>query len=378
MKRARDSDVQEGPQSKKGRVMGKGSAQCSAVERLDACLGVVSEVDSVYAFSIALDELQPIVMGRESGQLLSAARHSLFTVLVRKAAEYFSQDLFLEVLAFIDGYYLRIKATRVCSDVYTYLLMVANCPTSKGIRQLLSKILHNKANQYETIFTASPDDPVLSDASTWAVLEPSVEEQTAKIIQWVDSRCSNIDIAAERKQILACFVEEKQEGAEGAEDTTDMMTERVTVDLFCPLSTTRIVLPARGTKSKHLQPFDLEHFLSASLQRNNGLPEDKCLPWKCPVSGEVLDRDSIMLSPYFVDILDKVPPSVRYVTIFKDGTWQAGDSAEKEEKQEEIRFIEVQDTPFDPKYDIKVKIEEGEEEEEKEEEEDEQEKKEAA
>ena len=343
---------------------------CTDLTPFERCEEAVDAATGPYDVALLLGQARGLLLSEKPERAPQAKRAdctALFLAVVRKAGAFFSADLVLEVLALVDAWYGHSRCRQLDLPVHLYLLKVVSTPTPDGIRRLVKRIVSDRSNRYDNVFFEAVGGPTIGDANTWLKLEPSVEDETKQAVAWIDGRCSDLDLPKAKARVEGLFKEQRDDdvkvGHEDFDTDSIMVTERVTVDLNCPLSTTRIVIPATGKDSKTLQPFDLEHFLAVSIQRRRSHLEDwpdrTPPPWKSPITGEVLSRDTIIIDPYFTDILGKVPPDVRFVTIFKDGSWEAvaPKMADASNAQEAVQYIDVEDTPFDTKYDVVVKTE---------------------
>eukprot|EP01060_Flectonema_neradi_P008364 TRINITY_DN15989_c0_g1_i1.p1 TRINITY_DN15989_c0_g1~~TRINITY_DN15989_c0_g1_i1.p1 ORF type:complete len:351 (+),score=69.11 TRINITY_DN15989_c0_g1_i1:52-1104(+) len=307
----------------------------------DAFEEQATNVSSTFELVIAMEELQEATL---NNNISKEVRHDLFCVIIEKAVKYYSKSIILEVLAFIDRFYRVERVRSLDRAVHDYLTVVTSNPTPTGIRRLIRKILEGKTDVYDNMFSSPIGSVSLGRSESWVNYNPTIKEQVATLVQWIDSRCSNISMSDATARVRHIF--------EGDEATT---TESMKVQLSCPLSTTRIVIPA--CSKDHLQPFDLEHFLYVNLQRNETQPEGSDpIPWKCPVSSNPLDKDSILIDHYFADILAKVGPNVESVTVSKDGSWKE-DVASPLPTSLTINCIDVPDGSFLPEFDIVVKNE---------------------
>lgn len=73
-----------------------------------------------------------------------------------------------------------------------------------------------------------------------------------------------------------------------------------TFKLICPITLTRMTLPARGHNCKHLQCFDLESFIGVtkcSKAFNNR--------WKCPECPLIVRPDTLLVDPFVAHILEE-------------------------------------------------------------------------
>eukprot|EP01059_Diplonema_ambulator_P004705 TRINITY_DN14421_c0_g2_i1.p1 TRINITY_DN14421_c0_g2~~TRINITY_DN14421_c0_g2_i1.p1 ORF type:complete len:340 (+),score=126.64 TRINITY_DN14421_c0_g2_i1:38-1057(+) len=312
---------------------------------------LIDKADGLFSLVLAVKRVQERLA---DNRFPKDMKQMLFNEVVKKAEELFCEDIILEMLIMIDQYHLNMREKSLSYPVYRYLSKVVNVPTPDGTRSLLRKLIEGKRCRYDTPFMQGQGG-VWNKPVSWAKLTLTLQHEVARNIHWIDSKCSNVDLQRAVRSIKACFLEPRDDHGSGDEVS---LTESITVDLNCPLSTTRIVIPARAKATNVIQPFDLEHFLTVSLERNRTQQQEgkDPVPWKCPVTGKPLALDTIIIDPYFTDILSKVDPSVRYVTIHKDGTWTAVPPATTK-TEHEVHYIEVPDTPFDPSYDVRVKEE---------------------
>ncbi|KAJ9455864.1 E3 SUMO-protein ligase gei-17 [Diplonema papillatum] len=329
------------------------------VELRDACEAHIMSLATPFEVAVAIYRLGEVTLDSNEQ---NTNRQTVFLGLVDKAVEHFSHAMILDVLVYIDKYYLSIRSRFIDKPVHEYVMKIIDEPTPQGVKQLAKKILVGRTNRFDTVFsnTSAVTGAVLSRADTWTRYSPTLEEEVAKLTQWIDSQSSHIDLALATRRVQRLFVESIEDDSKDPEDVAQ--TESIKVDLHDPLSNTRIVVPACGKKSRHLQPFDLEHFLYVNVQRARTMAElgKESPPWKCPVSNDTLDKDSIIVDPFFSDILAKVPPEIRYVVVSKDGSWKedaARCGGSSNQTGEQIVYTEVDNGPFDPAYDIVVKQE---------------------
>eukprot|EP01062_Namystynia_karyoxenos_P007135 TRINITY_DN12501_c0_g1_i1.p1 TRINITY_DN12501_c0_g1~~TRINITY_DN12501_c0_g1_i1.p1 ORF type:complete len:451 (+),score=146.10 TRINITY_DN12501_c0_g1_i1:93-1355(+) len=346
----RDRDRDREKERDKQREKRSAEVNVARLELQDSLAQQLEEASSAFRVCVVMSRLElSLIDGRDGERFEREVRGAFFSALMEKAAAHFCPQTIVDVLSFIERYYRRSVARVVDRGVLEYLDKVVNHPTTSGPKALVRKILEGRQIKYKTAFPP-PDRACVWMHDTWRKLVMTVEEEVKRLIMWIDSS-SDCDVRKGTQRVRRLF------RVEGEEDAA-VTAQSVQVSLNCPLSGTRIVIPARGKKSGHLQVFDLEHFLTVNISRNRHLEaEGKLpLPWKCPVSGEVLDKQSIVVDPYFGDVLAKVSAAATHVTITPDGLWRSDDG---KEQSGVARVIDVIDGPFDPAFDVKVKAEPG-------------------
>ncbi|CAD6186158.1 unnamed protein product [Caenorhabditis auriculariae] len=100
----------------------------------------------------------------------------------------------------------------------------------------------------------------------------------------------------------------------GSDDDDDgPIMDHLKISLLCPLSKTRMELPARCRDCTHLQCFDLNMY----LQMNEKRPT-----WKCAVCSQTAAYDRLIIDEYFSDVLKAVHSSTSEVELKKDGSYE--------------------------------------------------------
>ncbi|KAJ3029239.1 hypothetical protein HDV00_009694 [Rhizophlyctis rosea] len=105
----------------------------------------------------------------------------------------------------------------------------------------------------------------------------------------------------------------------------EIQQETVPIDLRCPLTLTRVNIPARGLQCTHLQCFDLNNLLESAASVE--IPP-------CPACGRRLTADALCIDQYFVDLLEKVPRDVTQISMRANGEWTVVEREEGEEEDE--------------------------------------------
>lgn len=87
------------------------------------------------------------------------------------------------------------------------------------------------------------------------------------------------------------------------------------ISLKCPITKTRIRLPARGHECKHVQCFDLEAYLMINSERGS---------WRCPECSKSAITDTLEIDQYIWAILNTLSTSdVDEVIIDSSANWRA-------------------------------------------------------
>ncbi|WKX88308.1 hypothetical protein Q1695_008167 [Nippostrongylus brasiliensis] len=93
----------------------------------------------------------------------------------------------------------------------------------------------------------------------------------------------------------------------------DIAMQQLKISLLCPLSRTRIRLPARCKKCSHLQCFDMFNY----LQMNEKRPT-----WRCPVCSDWAPYKLLIIDEYFQNVLNNVEQEAVEVELLVDGSYR--------------------------------------------------------
>ena len=124
----------------------------------------------------------------------------------------------------------------------------------------------------------------------------------------------------------------------------EIETSTLKVSLQCPLMKTRMQLPGRSYKCKHVQCFELESYL---------MMNEKKPTWSCPVCDQNAPYDDLIIDALNQEILAKCG-DIEEVQFAADGTWSKVTEQEKvapikkkEDKKpvEEVSFVEICESP---------------------------------
>ncbi|XP_077499394.1 E3 SUMO-protein ligase PIAS1-like [Amblyomma americanum] len=98
-------------------------------------------------------------------------------------------------------------------------------------------------------------------------------------------------------------------------DEDQVVVQHFQVSLLCPLTKTKMRVPSRGVRCRHVQCFDALAYLDVN--------ESTLQPsWKCPVcGGQVFARD-IRVDLFTLDVVGKVDNDCNAVVLECDGSWQ--------------------------------------------------------
>ncbi|KAK8788369.1 hypothetical protein V5799_021855 [Amblyomma americanum] len=95
----------------------------------------------------------------------------------------------------------------------------------------------------------------------------------------------------------------------------DVVVKDLMVSLLCPLTKTKIRVPGRGIRCRHLQCFDVYSYLDVN--------ECTLYPsWRCPVCRDLVLVQDIRLDLFTLDILNKVHCQCDTVVLQGNGSWQ--------------------------------------------------------
>eukprot|EP00755_Sulcionema_specki_P021807 Sspe_Gene.74987::Locus_46859_Transcript_1_1_Confidence_1.000_Length_542::g.74987::m.74987 len=83
-------------------------------------------IASVFDLVVFMEEISPVLMAHsnrttETDVLDRSMKHTLFCAVIAKATSFFCPDIMLDVLAFIDKYYLHIHQKTLDKEVVQYL-----------------------------------------------------------------------------------------------------------------------------------------------------------------------------------------------------------------------------------------------------------------
>lgn len=93
---------------------------------------------------------------------------------------------------------------------------------------------------------------------------------------------------------------------------SEVATTNLQCSLLCPLGKMKMTNPCKSVKCNHIPCFDA----SVYLQMN-----EKKATWSCPVCFQPAYFPELQLDGFFMDILQKTPPTVTDVTLNLDGSW---------------------------------------------------------
>lgn len=101
----------------------------------------------------------------------------------------------------------------------------------------------------------------------------------------------------------------------GGADAAQASQQCAKISLKCPITKSRIRLPARGHECKHVQCFDLEAYLMINSERGS---------WRCPECSKSAITDTLEIDQYIWAILNTLSNSdVDEVVIDSSANWRA-------------------------------------------------------
>lgn len=118
---------------------------------------------------------------------------------------------------------------------------------------------------------------------------------------------------------LASTVEEIKKEYTNGDD--DLVVATSSLSLKCPLTYSRMTMPAKSIYCLHIQCFDCLSFLQLQEQ----IPT-----WTCPICSRVIQLADLAVSDYYLEILQNVSKGVELVTLRPDGSWLANDEPSEE------------------------------------------------
>ncbi|XP_060860282.1 E3 SUMO-protein ligase PIAS2-like [Metopolophium dirhodum] len=94
----------------------------------------------------------------------------------------------------------------------------------------------------------------------------------------------------------------------------DLATTSYRFSLVCPLSKTRMKIPAKSIHCDHLQCFDASTFI---------LMNEKKPTWMCPTCNKACMYDDLQIENYFLEVVSspKLEESSKEIEFLADGTW---------------------------------------------------------
>lgn len=116
----------------------------------------------------------------------------------------------------------------------------------------------------------------------------------------------------------------------------DVIASASVVSLMDPIVFSRIKIPIRSLKCKHVQCFDAEMFYTMMEQTPT---------WLCPVCNVKINNADILIDEYFESILKAAPSTIDNVIVESDGKWhderyECGTSVQKKQASMSITSIE--------------------------------------
>ncbi|KAL9230989.1 hypothetical protein vseg_006267 [Gypsophila vaccaria] len=97
------------------------------------------------------------------------------------------------------------------------------------------------------------------------------------------------------------------------------------ISLNCPISYSRIKIPAKGHMCNHYQCFDLSNFVEINSKRPS---------WRCPHCNQSVGFTDLRVDRKMVTVLQEVGENVSEVTIQADGSWNAASTCGKDDSHE--------------------------------------------
>ena len=99
-------------------------------------------------------------------------------------------------------------------------------------------------------------------------------------------------------------------------DDDDIVAGPARLPLTCPLTHTRLTLPARGVSCRHLECFDLEAYVD--LAKTTSHPR-----WTCPLCAAPARPHQLRVDSWLANVLEVSPPDRAEVEVQPDGSFGA-------------------------------------------------------
>jgi hypothetical protein len=94
------------------------------------------------------------------------------------------------------------------------------------------------------------------------------------------------------------------------EDDDEIQEVTSSISLACPLMIDKIDVPAKGSKCRHQNCFDLRTFLSLAEQSYN---------WQCPICVQPLPEPELIVDHWLYSIIKTTPKDVEEIRILENG-----------------------------------------------------------
>lgn len=121
------------------------------------------------------------------------------------------------------------------------------------------------------------------------------------------------------------------------DDENQSIENSLTIKVRCPITMTLMKVPVRGRKCKHIQCFDLLHFLES-----NAFPSGR--RWKCVCCDSLIDANDLEwcgMLDLMITRAKKNGGVTRDVIFRSDGTWSFMENSDKEAKKAERKSAEI-------------------------------------
>ncbi|XP_074317559.1 uncharacterized protein LOC141653627 isoform X2 [Silene latifolia] len=105
------------------------------------------------------------------------------------------------------------------------------------------------------------------------------------------------------------------------------------ISLNCPISFTRIRIPAKGHMCKHYQCFDLSNYVELNSKRPS---------WRCPHCNQSVNFTDLRVDRMMVKVLQEAGENVSEVTIYGDGSWKVASSNGNDESHDKTTNMPVE------------------------------------
>eukprot|EP01009_Symbiontida_sp_KSa7_P001369 NODE_1317_length_627_cov_630.960208_g1035_i0.p1 GENE.NODE_1317_length_627_cov_630.960208_g1035_i0~~NODE_1317_length_627_cov_630.960208_g1035_i0.p1 ORF type:complete len:161 (-),score=16.67 NODE_1317_length_627_cov_630.960208_g1035_i0:145-597(-) len=101
----------------------------------------------------------------------------------------------------------------------------------------------------------------------------------------------------------------------------DVESLSLPLPLVCPLSKTRMRIPAKGIKCRHIACFDLSNFVITSCRRERRKPGVMPGCWPCPLCAATIKPTTVFIDAFVLHVVQSAPLCEELVQVFPDGSW---------------------------------------------------------
>ncbi|XP_024544158.1 uncharacterized protein LOC112351103 [Selaginella moellendorffii] len=242
-----------------------------------------------------------------------------------------------EVLKSVDILCSALEKSWACFSPFQWEILEERIYQCKQVRQKAGTWLERRSKPRNNLPLLETSMPMQSDNQRARKADdPSLSSSSDEYAVYNDEKLSNELVLSEgvnalvrralrERQILPSF---KKNPAPCIDATA------VPVSTQCPLSGSRLKVPARGISCTHLTCFDLECYLKENAELAAGIDKQtEATMWRCPYCGSDATWPQIVVDGFILRILKALPGNIPAVLIWPDGRWGAMDTVPVEKKE---------------------------------------------